>query len=180
MLRAATAPGQRDPRLAGAILRIAAFAWWDDRDSIRRCYAEESWYVSMVLGQAENCITRTVPIVSRIADTDEEGRKRKESFFSNMFSCSCQVILAILRLQNDVPEFSKEFGRRLQRLSALIRRNDSLFARRHIPVVSRVRFANLQKPTALHAVSDIAFATNAFLSGSELCRHVELRSEDDE
>ena len=158
-----------------ACIQVLAFAMWDWPTSVFN-------FVGLHPSLTEAVCTRVAQKLERasVGSLDESN----EDAWGIWFGGACAFLLAVLRL--------RERGRVPAVLSQLLRRSargirivDGLLTQRGIRVPSPIP-VKVQKPENVSRVSDIAYAANAYITGDENCRFVEVseasydRSEDED
>jgi hypothetical protein len=152
-----------DPKHTAAIREAIAKALWSNEHAAERIGRSPCADLRGLLTNTERDLYSLATRVHNMPETD--GRLRS---IAMSFSHHCMVILGILRLTASDRSWRDAMSARSQRLVRSIRYADAEFAQKHIPVKSTLRF-DLQKPSALSRMSDIAFATTAFLTGDTKC-----------
>lgn len=88
------------------------------------------------------------------------------------FGGGCAFLLAVLRLR-ERNRLSPYLARLLRRSARSIRIVDGILAKSGVPVSSPIP-VKVQKPENVIRVTDIAYAANAYITGDENCRFVEV------
>lgn len=146
-----------------ACLHVLGFAMWDWPTSVFH-------FFGLHPGLAETICTR---IAKKLELTGiSEFPEYDADAWGLWFGGACAFLLAVLRL--------KERGRIPAVLAGLLRRSargirivDGILVQRDIRIVSPIP-VKVEKRENVERVSDIAFAANAYITGDENCRFVEV------
>lgn len=168
-----------NPALASMSIRAIGNAAWRNPGFIISL-ATESGAVRLIIGQCQrslNNLLRKVP--SEI--TTEEKRIEVERRDGTLFRDTCELLLALLRVDQSNPEVEPlKFGSSAaDALAKVIRQLDARFVAIDIGIRWRVQIsANVDK--ALHRMSPIAFTLNRYLAEGAGSNLIEIRSMDED
>lgn len=161
-----------DGALAGVTMRALGNAVWRHPDLITTLAAHPG-AVGQILGQCRRSMKNLVMRVPLNVASEEE-RKQVAGRLGTPFRDSCELLLALLRVESSNPAVAS-----LQRGSSsadsfakTVRQIDARFIALGVEVPWRVQL-NLELPSELHRMSRVAFALNSYLSrevGTNLVR----------
>lgn len=161
-----------DGALAGVTMRALGNAAWRHPDFVTTLAAHPS-AVGQILNQCRRSLQNLVMRTPLRLDSEEE-RKEVTRRLGTPFRDSCELLLALLRIESSNPGAASLRNGSLSAdsIAKAVRQIDARFAALGVEINWRVQL-NVELPSDLHRMSKVAFALNSYLSkgaGTNLVR----------
>lgn len=161
-----------DGALAGVTMRALGNAAWRHPDFVTTLAAHPA-AVGQILGQCRRSLQNLVMRVP-LSLASEEERKQVAGRLGTPFRDSCELLLALLRIESSNPAVAslRSGSPSADSFAKAVRQIDARFAALGVEVHWRVQL-NVDLPSELHRMSKVAFTLNSYLSkgaGNNLVR----------
>lgn len=161
-----------DGALTGVTMRALGNAAWRHPDLVTTLAAHPG-AVGQILGQCRRSLQNLVMRVPLNVASEEE-RKQVVGRLGTPFRDSCELLLALLRIESSNPAVAslRSGSPSADSFAKTVRQIDARFAALGVEVHWRVQL-NVELPSELHRMSRVAFALNSYLSkgaGTNLVR----------
>jgi len=171
-LRRYTDVEEFDGALAGLTMRALGNAAWRHPDFVTTLAAHHG-AVGLILGQCRRSLQNLGMRVPLSIASDEE-RKQVAGRLGTPFRDSCEMLLALLRIESSNPAVAslRSGSPSADSLAKTVRQIDARFAALGVEVHWRVQL-KVDLPSELHRMSKVAFALNSYLgkgAGANLVR----------
>jgi|JI9StandDraft_2_1071091.scaffolds.fasta_scaffold00020_46 cold shock CspA family protein len=161
-----------DGALTGVTMRAIGNAAWRHPDLVTTLAAHPG-AVGQILGQCRRSLQNLMMRVPLNVASEEE-RKQVAGRLGTPFRDSCELLLALLRIESSNPAVAslRSGSPSADSFAKTVRQIDARFAALGVEVHWRVQL-NVELPSELHRMSRVAFALNSYLSkgaGTNLVR----------
>lgn len=160
-------------RLRG--LAAWARAAWRREDFVAEGCAAHPGAAEQLLDEMHRGLQRLSYSVAGLEEIDPD----RHGIFLFPYQTYCEIVLALLRLRGTSLQEGLEVGRpRLEAIARTIRRLDGMLVRLDCRPKSHLLHLSVEKPHALHRVSDLAWVVSSALTGADDLTLVRIEASD--